>query len=585
MEDKGDPVATRIIAILLIVIISFATIFGRLLYLQIFHRGYYVAQVVQQTAPKVIDVKGERGDILDRNGVAIAISKPSYELDINPVLLTGEQKSIIEKKLPHIINIDKKKIVSILSDYKVFVRISTSLTEKEKTEIESLGITKGIAITPTEQRIYPFHSLLSDVLGFVGAEDNGLSGLEYKFNSDLKGIDGKVYIPLISPKPIVPNVSMFKIKPVKGDTLQLTIDANIQYTIEKYLKEAVINDKAKDGVIIVMNPKTGEILGMASYPDFDPNNLTSVNSNTILNRAIQMNYEPGSVLKPIIAAAALQEGTLHTDDTFVCKGYLRVKDRTLHCWRTHGVEHGLNVIMRNSCDVAFMEIGLKLGKEQLVRYLKRFGFGEYTGIELPGEEKGILPSVKSLGDVEVATMSYGQGVAVTPLQLIDAFSAIANHGVEMKPYIVKKIIGPDGKTRFSNSPTVRKVVVSNTVATEVMNALKAVVTPQGVPQAEVKGYTIAGKTGTAQKPDKSGYSNTKLIYSFCGILPADNPQVVILTIVDQTEKPTYSLYVAAPLFQKVASFLVRYLKIPPDKLVKQSVPSSSIIRQENKGSN
>ncbi len=585
MEDRSDPVAIRIIAILLVIIISFAAIFGRLLYLQIFHRGYYLAQVIQQTAPKVIDVKGERGDILDRNGVAIAISKPSYELDINPLLLTNKQKSVIEEKLPLIINIDKKKIKSVLSNYKVFVRISTSLTEKEKTEIESLGISKGIAITPTEQRIYPFHSLLSDVLGFVGAEDNGLSGLEYKFNSDLKGIDGKVYIPLISPKPIVPNVSMFKIKPVKGDTLQLTIDANIQYAIEKYLKEAVINNKAKDGVIIVMNPKTGEILGMASYPDFDPNNLASVNSNTILNRAIQMNYEPGSVLKPIIAAAALQEGTLHTDDTFVCKGYLRVKDRTLHCWRTHGVEHGLNVIMRNSCDVAFMEIGLKLGKEQLVRYLKRFGFGEYTGIELPGEEKGILPSVKNLGDVEVATMSYGQGVAVTPLQLIDAFSAIANHGVEMKPYIVKKIIGPDGKTRFSNSPIVRKVVVSNTVATEVMNALKAVVTPQGVPQAEVKGYTIAGKTGTAQKPDKSGYSNTKLIYSFCGILPANNPQVVILTIIDQTEKPTYSLYVAAPLFQKVASFLVRYLKIPPDKLAKQSVPSSSVTRQENKGGN
>jgi stage V sporulation protein D (sporulation-specific penicillin-binding protein) len=567
-KDERDPFVLRLIVILLIFLISFVAIFGRLLYLQVFHRDYYVAGMLEQTAPKIIDVKGERGDILDRNGVAIAISKPSYELDINPALLTNSQKILLKEKLPQILNVSEKDIENILT-YKVFVRVSISLTNSQKSQIEQLGITKGIAITPTEQRVYPFHSLLSDALGFVGSDDKGLAGIEYKFDSDLKGIDGRVYLPKVSPKPIIPNVSMFKIKPIKGDTLELTIDSNIQYTIEQYLKEAVIKNKAKDGVIIVMNPRSGEILGMASYPNFDPNSLSSINSNDLVNRAIQMNYEPGSVLKPIIAAAALQEGTLHTDDTFECKGSLRVKDRVLHCWRTHGIEHGLNVIMRNSCDVAFMKIGLKLGKEQLVRYLQRFGFGEYTGVELPGEEKGILPDVRDLGDVEVATMSYGQGVAVTPLQLIDAFCAIANHGVEMKPYIVKKIIGPDGKVKYTNTPMVRKVVVSNKVAAEVMDALKAVVSPKGVPQAEVKGYTVAGKTGTAQKADKSGYSNTKLIYSFCGIVPASDPQVVILTVIDETEKPTYSLYVAAPLFQKVASFLVKYLKIPPDNLPNQ----------------
>ncbi len=565
MENKGERFNKRVVALFLVFILIFGLVFFKLVYLQLFERGKYLSEISTQIEPDVVNVKGERGDIIDRNGVSIAMSKRTYELDINPARLTDEDKKKIIAKLPSIMDISDLYLKSVFKKYKIFVRISTTLTEKQKDEIESLGVTKGVAITPTEKRFYPFHNLLSNVIGFVGADDRGLAGIEFKFNSDLKGVDGKIFWPKISAKPIVPNVSSFSVAPKKGDTVELTIDSNIQYVIEKYLKEAIIKDKAKAGLIIVMNPKTGEVLGMASYPNFDPNNPSTATRDNLLNRAVQMNYEPGSVMKPIIAAAALQEGTLHTDDTFVCKGYLKVKDRTLHCWRTHGTEHGLNVIMRNSCDVAFMKIGMKLGKEELLRFFKRFGFGEYTGIELPGEEKGIVPDARDVGEVELATMSYGQGVAVTPIQLIDAFCAIANGGVEMKPTIVKEIKSPDGTVKYRSVPRIRKIVVSKQVASEVMEALKAVVTDKGVPQAEVKGYEIAGKTGTAQKPIKGGYSNTKLIYSFCGIVPANDPQVVILTVIDETEKPTYSLYVAAPLFQKVASFLVKYLKIPQEK--------------------
>ncbi len=567
MRDESDTFTTRIILLFLFFVIVFTVIFGRLLYLQVFHRAYYLAQIQTQIAPNVVAVKGERGDILDRDGVAIAISKPSYELDINPSYLNESEKNILLERLPEIIDIKAQTLNEILVKYKVFVRITTSLNKREKEEIQKLGIEKGVAITPTEERIYPFRSLLSNVIGFVGSDDNGLAGIEYKFNSMLKGVSGEILWPKTSSRPVVPDVSMFEIKPRKGDTVQLTIDSNIQYAIEKYLKEAVVKDKAKSGVVIVMNPKNGEVLGMASYPNFDMSNHKSVDSNNLMNRATQLNYEPGSVLKPIIAAAALQEGTLKTDDSFYCSGSLHVKDRILHCWRTHGEEHGLNEIMRNSCDVAFMKIGLKLGKEQLLRYFRRFGLGEYTGINLPGEEKGIVPEAKDIGDVELATMSYGQGVAVTPIQLIDAFCAIANKGIEMKPVIVKEIKDSSGNVKYYNAPRIRKIVTSPKVASEVMDALKAVVTDKGVPQAELKGYTVAGKTGTAQKPDlQGGYSNTKLIYSFCGILPANNPQVVILTIIDETEKPTYSLYVAAPLFQKVASYIVKYMKIPQDNV-------------------
>ncbi len=562
MGSRGEVFSRRVVALFLIFLIIFGIIFLKLVYLQLFGRGKYLSEISSQIAPDVVNVKGERGDILDRNGIPVAMSKQTYELDINPSRLSDDDKEKILEKLPSIINISDLYLKSIFKKYKIFVRISTTLTEEQKEEIENLDIKKGVAVTPTEKRFYPFHTLLSNVIGFVGTDDNGLAGIEYKFNSDLKGVDGRIFWPKVSPRPIVPNVSSFSVAPKKGDTIELTIDSNIQYIIEKYLKETVLKNKAKAGLVIVMNPKTGEVLGMASYPDFDPNNPSTITKKSVFNRAIQMNYEPGSVMKPIIAAAALQEGTLHTNDTFVCKGYLRVKDRTLHCWRTHGVEHGLDVIMRNSCDVAFMEIGMKLGKEELLRFFKRFGFGEYTGIELPGEEKGIVPDAKDVGEVELATMSYGQGIAVTPIQLIDAFCAIANGGVEMKPTIVKEIKSPDGTVKYKSVPKVRKVVISRKVASEVMDALKAVVSDKGVPQAEVKGYEIAGKTGTAQKPVNGGYSNTKLIYSFCGIVPADNPRVVVLTVIDETAKPTYSLYVAAPLFQKIASFLVKYLKIP-----------------------
>lgn len=562
MENKEEKFIVRLSAVFLIIILMFGLIFARLLYIDVIARGKFLVGINSEANFGTISVKAERGEIVDRNYTPIALSKNAYELDINPSKLSSDEKQLVLNKLPQIIGIDSKKLYSMLSNRSVYVRVSTTLSDKQKDLIESLNIKNGIALTQTKERIYPYGSLMANVVGFVGNDERGLSGIEYKFDNELRGVDGKIYFPVSANRPLLPGYSSSAIAAHKGDTVQLTIDANIQYVIEKYLKDAIEKTKAKDGVVIVMNPKTGEILGMASYPTFNPNNLSTININNVMNKAIQINYEPGSVLKPIIAAAALSEGTLHTNDTFYCKGYLKVKNRVLHCWRKHGEEHGLNEIMRNSCDVAFMEIGLKLGKEKLDSYFKRFGFGSSTGIELPGEESGILSDVKKIGDVELATMSYGQGIAVTPIQLITAFSCIANKGIEMKPTIIKKITNYKGEVVYDSVPTVKKVVVSPKVAEEVMDALKAVVSDKGVPQAEIEGYSIAGKTGTAQKPDKNGgYSNDKLIYSFCGIVPANDPQVVILTVIDQTEKPSYSLYIAAPLFKKIATFLIRYLRI------------------------
>jgi stage V sporulation protein D (sporulation-specific penicillin-binding protein) len=563
MENKEEKFIQKLSLLFLVIVLLFGAIFIKHLFIGVINREAYIAEIGSQLDFGTILIKAERGEIVDRNNVPLALSKNAWELDINPSELSEEDKKIALSKIPKILEIAEEKFYSLLKNQSVYVRISTSLNDEQKNAIESLNIKNGVAITPTKKRIYPYNSLASNVIGFIGTDEKGLSGIEYKFDSYLRGIDGSLYFPSNSSKPLLPGYSTFAINPKKGNTVQLTIDINIQYLIEKNLIETIQETNAKSGVVIVMNPKTGEILGMASYPNFNPNNLAEINNNNVINRAIQINYESGSVLKPIIAAAALEEGTLHTDDDFYCKGYLSVMDRVLHCWQTHGEEHGLNEIMRNSCDVAFMEIGLDLGKTKLYSYFAKFGFGKTTDIELPGEEKGILSDIKNIGNVELATMSFGQGIAVTPIQLITAFSAIANGGIEMKPTIIKEITDYKNNVLYNSSATVKKVVISPKVANEIMDALKEVISDKGVPQAKIEGYAIAGKTGTAQKPSEDGgYSDTKLIYSFCGIVPADNPEVVILTIIEETEEPGYSLHIAAPLFQKIASSLIKYLRIP-----------------------
>ncbi len=563
MENKEEKFIQKLSLLFLIIVLLFGAIFIKHLSIGVINRKAYIAEIGSQLDFGTILIKAERGEIVDRDNTPLALSKDTWELDINPSELSEEDKRSALSKIPKILKIDEEKFYSLLRDQSVYVRISTSLDDEQKNAIESLNIKNGVAITPTKKRVYPYNSLASNLIGFIGTDEQGLSGLEYKFDSYLKGIDGSLYFPSNSNKPILPGYSTFAIDSQKGNTVQLTIDINIQYQIEKNLVETIQETNAKSGVVIVMNPKTGEILGMASYPNFNPNNLAEINNNNVINRAIQINYEPGSVLKPIIAAAALEEETLRTDEDFYCKGYLNVKDRVLHCWQTHGEEHGLNEIMRNSCDVAFIEIGLNLGKTKLYNYLTKFGFGRPTNIELPGEEKGILADVENVGDVELATISFGQGIAVTPIQLITAFSAIANNGIEMKPTIIKKITDHNNNVIYNFSPTAKKTVLSPKVANEVMDALEAVVSDKGVPQAKIEGYSVAGKTGTAQKPSQDGgYSDTKLIYSFCGIVPANDPEVVILTIIEETEEPGYSLYIAAPLFQKIASFIIKYLRIP-----------------------
>ncbi len=559
METKEDSFLVRLAIVFYVVIFVFLMIFLRLVFIQVINRNNYLMGLSPQIDTEYNTIKAERGDIFDVNGEPLAVSSTFFQLDVNPYLLSASEKEKLIKFLPQILNTPKTTIQQLMLQ-KDYVMVNSSLNATQKQKIEELNITNGISLSRTVKRTYPLGNKISTVIGAVGLNGTGLAGLEYSLDSYLSGKNGRVFKDFTSTKPLMPGEVSFSVDPVKGNTVKLTIDANIQSTIQRLLEEKIKEVQAKKGLVIVMNTKTGEILGLANFPSYDPIALTGFSS--AIDMAVNWNYEPGSVIKPIVAAAALEAGTLRTDEDFYCSGSVKVKDRVISCWQKHGAEHGLNTIMMNSCDVAFVQTGLKLGKENLFNSFKRFGFGEATGIELPGEEKGILPDFKNIGDVEIANMSFGQGIAVTPLQLISAFQAIANKGVQVKPTIIKEITDASGNVIFQSKTIIKQAVISEDTALKVMDSLKAVVEGGGVPQAKIPGYEVAGKTGTAQKVLPSGgYSNQKLIYSFCGILTVNDPQIAVLIVIDETPTPTYSLNITAPLFKEIGEFLVRYLRI------------------------
>lgn len=558
MKNREEIFIRRISVIFIIFVVVFLSIFSRLVFIQVVKRNSLISELNPQFDFGYKVINGERGEILDCNGVFLALDKVAFQLDINPARLSDEDKKKIDENLSKIIGISQKEVENILKATQ-YVMVSTSLSLEQKKKIESLAINDGVTLTQTSKRNYPLTNLMAPILGFVDVDNEGLSGIEYEFNSDLESKKGRVFYNIDTEKPMTPGEPSYKVNPINGNLIFLTIDSNIQFATEKLLQETVNNTGAKGGLVIVMKPKTGEILGLVNYTNPDTDKTSS-----FYNRAIQWNYEPGSVIKPIIAAAALEEGSLQVDDEFYCPGYIKVKDRVLSCWQKHGNEKGLNEIMKDSCDVAFMKIGLKLGKENLLKYFDRFGFGRSTGIELPGEEVGILPDGSNIGDVELATMSFGQGIAVTPLQLISALSAIANGGVQMKPTIIKEIRKSDGGSVYNFQPVVKQTIISMDIADKVMEAMKAVISKDGVPQAMIDGYSIAGKTGTAQKVlPEGGYSKDRLIYSFYGVIPADTPEVSVLVVIDETPAPTYSLNITAPLFKQIGLYLIKYLRIEP----------------------
>lgn len=557
MRNAEESYKIRLAVVFYTILIISIIFMIKLINIQVFNRNQYLEEVEAQINKDYNIIKAERGQILDRNGEILAFSELVFQLDINPNLMTKQEKDILQKELPKILGITQLKAQEYLQ-HNEFVVVSRSVTLEQKEKIEKLDVNNGLTLTRIYKRVYPFGEYLSPILGFVGADGEGLAGIELQFNDYLKGKDGRIFKNFVSTRPILPGEESFSVAAEKGKDIFLTIDKNIQYKAQSIIEKKVKELNAQRGMILVANPQNGEILAIANYPSYNPTTLESLENS--VNMAVNWNYEPGSVVKPLVATGALQSGVLHWEDSFYCAGAIKVKDRIISCWKKHGKEEGLKEILKNSCDVAFAEVGLKMGKENLIEFYKKIGFGSPTGIELPGEEKGIIPDVNKINEVETATMSFGQGVAVTPIQFVSAFSSIINNGIQYKPYIVKKITDNNANIVMETLPIIRNFICSEKMSKELREALVYTVN-EGIKNAKIQGISVLGKTGTAQKIVDGKYSRTKLIYSFIGAFPAEQPEIVVFVVIDETPTAMYSIDITPPIFKELAEFVIKYLRI------------------------
>jgi len=560
MTVPQKVVKRRLIILLLFSLIFSFILLGRVFWIQ-FVRGEELKKRALNQWTSDVPIEPKRGTIYDRNKTPLAISATVDTVIASPPDIEDVEKTA--SQLAAALNMDPEKLEKTLieakSKKKGAIYIKRKITEEESEDVRNLKLS-GIYFTKEHKRFYPERNLCSHVLGFTGIDSQGLDGIELIYEKYLKGTPGRI----VSEKDALSRKLPFGIDqyipPEDGLDLVLTIDKIIQHIAERELEKAIAEHNAKRGTIIVMDPKTGEILALTNKPDYDPNNYSEYPQNLWRNAAVSDVYEPGSTFKIVTASAALEEGVARPEDKFFDPGYAIVSGVRIGCWYHGG--HGSQTfiqLLENSCNPGFVEIGTKLGKERFLKYIKGFGFGEITGIDLPGEARGILDPSK-IGPVELATISFGQGISVTPIQLISALSTIANDGKLVQPHVAKAILDKDGNIVHEFSHTPLRQVVSNETAQEMKKILESVVTNGTGGRGKIEGYRVAGKTGTAEK-----YAPGKYVVSFMGFAPVDDPKLAILVIIDEpTGGLIYGGTIAGPVFQKVMADSLNYLGIEPE---------------------
>ena len=544
----------RIKLFFLIVVLCFIIVFVRVLYLQVFKYDK-LKELASDLWSRDLPIEGNRGLIYDRNMDILADNLTTTSLVLIPNQM--KDKEYCTSELSKILNVSydemKKHVYKKTSIERVHPegrKLSNEIADK----ITNLNI-EGVYLVKEAKRTYPYNDNLSHVLGYVGIDNQGLSGLELKYNEYLTGKSGSIKY-FSDAKGNKLDISEIYEEPTDGMNIMLTINNDIQKSIERELDNAVSKYNPEHAIAIAMDPNTGEILGMSSRPNFDPNNYQNYSTEEInRNLPIWMNYEPGSTFKIITLAASLEEKTIDLyKDTFYDGGSIRVEGAKIKCWKDggHGAETFLQVV-ENSCNPGFVVMGQKLGKERLFKYIKNFGFGSKTGIDLNGEATGILFSLDKVGPVELATTAFGQGVSVTPIQQITAVSAAINGGKLYKPYIVKSILEPETNSTIKNyEPVVVRNVISKDTSKEVASALESVVTNGTGRNAFIDGYRVGGKTGTAQKVDNGVYMSGNYIVSFIGFLPANDPKIVVYVAIDNPKGVIqYGGTVAAPIARSI----------------------------------
>ena len=543
---------------------------ARLIWIQIINNEEYYDKALQQRIME-LKVNPDRGKIFDINGKELAVSVTRKTVVGLPKQITNPTQTA--GKLADVLSIGYETIYNRITKDAYAVYLERQITDEKVEKINNLKV-DGITFIDESKRIYPREKLASQVLGFTGIDNNGLEGMELSFDRYLTGSRGLILTERDASGQVIPESVIDYIPEKDGNNIYLTINEAIQYSAEKELVTAANNFNAEGGTIIVMEPKTGNIISMANYPTYNPNNFSDYNKRYWRNRAITDNYEPGSTFKIITTASAIEEGVVNQNDIFYDAGKIKVEREYIECWddKGHGIET-FSEVVQNSCNPGFVQVGMRMGKETFYNYINAFGFGQKTNINLPGEATGLIPNYENIGDIELATISFGRGISVTPIQLISAISAVANDGVLMKPNLINKVTDQNGKVLKESKPIEVRKVVSDKTANKTLSLLENVVSSGTGTNAFIDGYRVGGKTGTAQHYNSNLYDS-----SFVGLFPVDDPQFVVLVVLYGIENQTYyASQTAAPLFKKIASDLIRYYKIPS-----QNENSSPIQKEEVK---
>ena len=567
LQGRIGYVALVMIGVLVILVFRYA-------YLQIV-QGDALAQRMRDQSGYEFRIQSLRGAILDRSGKELAVSSMTKSLFVDPnhVYDTHTPEEIASDIAP-LIGLTEQDILDDIARGGGFVWVKRRLEHTEYEAVRAVIREKGysdcLGFQNEAKRYYPNDALAANVIGFVGTDDEGLDGVEQALDPLLKGevreerltVDGQR-------RPILD--SIFAGRRVYGSdyckTVSLTIDSTIQFMVEQELDRAMAENNPDSITAIVMDPKTGEILAMASRPSYNPNRFWEYPQENWKNRAVSFIYEPGSTFKAVVAGAALQEGIVTPNQVFFDPGYVMVSGRRIQNWsnESYGAVTFTDIV-KKSLNTGFAQVGLSLGAEKMMHYTRVFGFGERTGIDLPGEEEGILFSADDMRDSDIATTAIGQSIAVTPLQLVTAMGAIANGGTLMHPYIVREIRNPDGSVYEERTPREIRRVLEPTVDRTLIGLLEQVVASGGGKKAGVKGYRIAGKTGTAQKirRETAGYLEGRYIASFCGFAPVEDPIFTVLVMIDDPRGGDfYGGQIAAPVASRIFTQLLRYAHVEP----------------------
>ncbi len=547
--------------LILVIIIS------RLFYLQIYQYHFFQKKLENQVK-RVIEISPHRGNIYSKDEMPLAITRHAYSSYAIPIKI--KDKKIFAKKVSEVLKIDAGEIYQKIDNKLWFIWLKRKCSNYEYLKLQSLKL-EGLDFIKEEKRVYPFNNLAAEIIGFVGIDNQGLGGIEFQYDSFLSGKPGKIVLD-IDPRGyrLISGIKEIIEPTYDGGNIYTTLDSYLQHITKKYLKEGVINTQAMRGSAMVLDPNTGEILAMANYPDFNPNNWYNTPFKYIRNSCINDLYEPGSVFKIVTLASVLNENLVSQNTIINVPTQLKIANHTIK--EAHSGSPGIHKktvsdILVESLNVGTSILATMAGKDTFFKYVDDFGFGKTTGIELPAEAKGIMREKEYTTKMDLMMMSFGQSVSVTPLQMAMAVGVVANGGYLLQPRIISYLSDKNNYHRYIPKK-VKQQVISENIAEELRTIMTKVVDEGTGKVTQIPGYSVAGKTGTAQKPNPKGpgYLAGHYIASFVGFLPANKPQILIIVIIDSPKTSIWGSTTAAPIFKRIAIKAIDYYNIKPDRV-------------------